>query len=90
MSPLETVPVELLLQIIRYLPLQSLHRFARTSKFFKRIIAENEVLVYRQAAVLHGYVDNVANVDPPNAQTKNPTYPFAHATSWKQYCAWQP
>ena len=88
MSPLEIIPVELLLQIIQYLPVQSLHRFARTAKFVRRIITDNEVLVYRQAAVLHGYVDDVADIHPPSAQTKNPTYPFANATSWKQYCAW--
>lgn len=89
MSLLEALPVELLLQVIRYLPLQSMHRFARTSRGIRRIIVENEALVYRQAAVLHGYVDSVANVEPPDAHTKNSTYPFANATSWKQYCAWQ-
>lgn len=88
MSLLQELPIELLLQIIRYLPLQSLHRFTRSARVLNRIINENEALVYRQAATLHGYVDGATSSDPPVADSKNSTYPFTNTTSWKQYCAW--
>ncbi|TFY59582.1 hypothetical protein EVJ58_g5693, partial [Rhodofomes roseus] len=86
MPTLQELPVELLLVIIAYLPLQSLHRFRRVSKSVDNVIHGNEELVYRQAASLHAYVDGLDSVDPPRAERRSPTYPFTDATSWKQYC----
>ncbi|KAH9917540.1 uncharacterized protein B0H18DRAFT_913396 [Fomitopsis serialis] len=83
---LEDLPIELLLTIISNLPLQSLHRFCRVSKFANHIISSNEALVYRQTALLHRYVDRADTIDPPRTDSRNPTYPLVNTTSWKQYC----
>ncbi|KZT69695.1 hypothetical protein DAEQUDRAFT_669130 [Daedalea quercina L-15889] len=85
MFPLEDLPIELLLNIIAYLPLQSLQRFRRVSKFVNHVITDNEALVYRQAATLHGYVECINGTHPPREEFNNPAYPFTNTASWKEY-----
>lgn len=50
-------PAEIALQTISYLPLHSLHSITLVSRDWNALIAINEPTVYRNAAILHRFID---------------------------------
>ncbi|KZT05451.1 uncharacterized protein LAESUDRAFT_743961 [Laetiporus sulphureus 93-53] len=81
----EALPVELLLNIVQYLPLQAIYQLRLVSKFWSSLIAENESTVYRRAAVMHNYASSTDST-PSDVSISNTDYPFDRAGDWKSYC----
>lgn len=54
---LHRLPAEIALQTISYLPLHSLHSITLVSRDWNALIAINEPTVYRNAAILHRFIE---------------------------------
>jgi hypothetical protein len=52
------LPVELVLEILSHLPVQSLHAFQRVSRYWNQVVHENESYLYRNAADVHQFLPN--------------------------------
>lgn len=77
---LHSLPVEIALQVVSYLPIQTLHRIAQVSRAWHDLIAVNECTVYRNAAILHRLVQD-ENCDDSTSQASH------QATNWKSFCS---
>ena len=53
---LDKLPTENVLEILSYLPVQSLRELQLVSRDWRSFIATNESIVYKKAALLHGYL----------------------------------
>lgn len=71
---LHLLPAEIALQTISYLPLHSLYSITLVSRDWNALIAINEPNVYRNAAILHRFVEE----DPFGAGSI--------PVDWKAYC----
>ena len=73
---LHLFPAEIALHMISYLPLQSLCSTALTSREWNALITTNEPTVYRNAAILHRFID----------ENQLTTGADSIITDWKAYC----
>ncbi|GBE81288.1 hypothetical protein SCP_0310150 [Sparassis crispa] len=85
MSQLEVLPTELVLNILSYLPLQSLFSLQLTSHFWLSFIQANESTVYRQAALVHNYSAS-ADASLPDAKATHLGDFVVDVHTWKLYC----
>ncbi|KAI6102623.1 hypothetical protein EDD17DRAFT_695695 [Pisolithus thermaeus] len=76
---LHLLPVEVALQVVSYLPIQTLHRIVQVSRAWFDLIDANESTVYRNAAVLHCLVRD-ENCDNLVSKASRPE------TNWKSFC----
>ncbi|EIW87328.1 hypothetical protein CONPUDRAFT_45080 [Coniophora puteana RWD-64-598 SS2] len=74
---LHRLPTELALHILAHIPLKSLANSAAVSKEWSQLVSINELQIYRNAAVLHGFVPPQATVDADIA---------SKAGGWKELC----
>ncbi|KAI6012770.1 hypothetical protein F5J12DRAFT_685805, partial [Pisolithus orientalis] len=76
---LHLLPAEIALQVVSYLPIQSVHKITQVSHAWHDLIAVNENAVYRNAAILHRLVYESDCGDlalqPPRS-----------GTNWKSFC----
>ena len=56
MFQLAAFPQEIILYILRYLPLPALSSLRQTSKAWNQQFTENEAYIYRNAAYLHDFI----------------------------------
>lgn len=71
---LSTFPVEILLEIIRCLPLSTIISLSALSKSWATFMAANESSIYHNISTRHGYVPE----DGPDAA--------APSEGWKDWC----
>ncbi|KAI6017465.1 hypothetical protein EDC04DRAFT_2576716 [Pisolithus marmoratus] len=75
---LHLLPAEVALQVVSYLPIQSLHNILQVSHAWHDLIAVNENTVYRNAANLHCLVHEKGFDDSSQASCSG--------TNWKSFC----
>lgn len=85
MSQLEALPVELFLNVLQYLPLQSLYSLRLVSRSLNTIIFANASTIYHHAALLHDYVSSI-DVTLADAKAGNPAYTVGDVDSWETFC----
>ncbi|PCH36636.1 hypothetical protein WOLCODRAFT_108951 [Wolfiporia cocos MD-104 SS10] len=85
MNPFDAVPVELIIRILRDLPLQSICALRLTSRFWNSLIEANESAVYQAAAVQHGFVRAEEERLSDVVLTKEIRF-IHHVESWKELC----
>ncbi|KAI6104530.1 hypothetical protein EDD16DRAFT_1714699 [Pisolithus croceorrhizus] len=76
---LHLLPVEIALQVVSYLPIQTLHQLVQVSRAWHDLIAVNESTVYRNAAILHRLVQD-ENCDNLVSQASR------LEINWKSFC----
>ncbi|KAI0918988.1 hypothetical protein AcV5_002021 [Taiwanofungus camphoratus] len=85
MSGLETLPTELILQILQYLPFQSIYSLRLVSSYWRKFVTANDSSIYHQAALLHNYV---ASIDTllSDAKAAIVGLPMDNVDDWRAYC----
>ncbi|KAG8910903.1 hypothetical protein FRC01_006059 [Tulasnella sp. 417] len=88
---IDTLPPEILIRILYYLPLQDIASFNLASKFCHDVVSTNETTVYQAAAMLHDFIGSpgpqshstllMDSVHQPDA-----TGWLENVTSWKEFC----
>ncbi len=84
----QRLPPELWLHIVSYLSILDIHAFQRISKLFNTLISLNESLIYKAAAIHHGFAPAVV----PDLQTvtthrKRKFDWLSGVKTWLHYCA---
>ncbi|KAJ7492108.1 hypothetical protein FB451DRAFT_1217016 [Mycena latifolia] len=95
------LPVELVISILKYLPLSTLSRLLCVSREWNNFVEENQSILYRNAAVLHGFTPSdstsIVYSDLEAIQsglaTQNRTAlsrrSLAGVSDWKSFCCKQ-
>jgi len=88
---MEQLPLELVLQIISYLPIRTIHVVQALSTLFNSIIKENANQVYRSAAFLHKFVGGQALKGNPVSALKHATRHYLSTwmddvEDWRSFC----
>ena len=84
MLMLEALPLELLLRVLAYLPLQYLRSLRLTSRAWNAFFLANESSIYHQAALLHNFADSMRTL--PEAKEAHPLDFLQDVPDWYQYC----
>lgn len=82
--PLAALPPELLFDVLRYLPLQSLSALRRTSKAWNQRFVENESYIYRNAAYHHAFIPSTEWTLKEAIRKVGDI--VAGVTSWSEFC----
>ena len=82
---LAELPVDIILYILQFLPIHSLHELCLTSKHWNELIQANESFLYHSAAVLHGYTPSTTRLvtDLPNLFSM---HALSGVNSWQSFC----
>jgi hypothetical protein len=84
---LDSLPPEVALQILSYLPVSSLANLHSVSRAWNNFFLYHETAVYRQAAYLHGIIqDDAASLDSPLLMQKYSQRVLRNVDSWKDLC----
>lgn len=86
MPALETLPAELVLRIVAYLPLQALRNLRLVSRSWHDFFAEHESTIYHHAALLHNFIDSIHTL-LPEAKAAHPLKFLQDVPDWREYCA---
>ena len=84
---LETLPAELILRILSYLPVQSLRTLRLASRSWNTFFVEHESTIYHHAAVIHRFIDSVHQL-LPDAKAAHPLKFLQDVPDWYHYCAY--
>ena len=82
---LHTLPVELSLAVLSYLPLQTLCALPSLSRKWSDFFSQNQSTIFRNAAVLHGYTHPETYL-LEDALSRHKGSPWEGATDWKDFC----
>ncbi|TFK85124.1 hypothetical protein K466DRAFT_601435 [Polyporus arcularius HHB13444] len=82
---LETLPAELVLRILAFLPVQSLRALRLTSRSWNTFFVEHQSTIYHYASLLHRFIDSV-NQLLPEAKAAHPLPFLQDVPDWYQYC----
>ncbi|EMD33102.1 hypothetical protein CERSUDRAFT_118157 [Gelatoporia subvermispora B] len=85
MTRLELLPTELLLNILVYLPVQTLAALRQTSQFWNEFFKANEQGIYHKAALLHNFVDAIG-ISLNDAKVRHRGIAMRDVITWKNYC----
>ena len=86
MPSLDTLPAELLLRILAFLPVQALRTLRLASRSWNAFFREHESTIYHHAALLHNFVDSLHTL-LPDAKAAHHTLKFLQdAPDWYHYC----
>ena len=82
---LDVLPVEVLLEVLRYLPVPSLCSLFTLSHQWYDLLSANQPSIFHNAAILHGYIQpGCLRIEDALAQyTGNP---WKGSTDWKDFC----
>jgi hypothetical protein len=83
---LSILPVEIALQVLSYLPLQTLRILQLVSRRWRTFIQHNESAVYRHAALLHGFLPSSSVTSISELPTVFPVRSVAGVGDWKNFC----
>lgn len=82
------LPPELWLDIVSYLSIPDIHAFQRVSKLSDTLIRLNESLVYKGAAIHHGFAPNaVPDIHEAVTNRKRKFDWLSGVKTWLHYCA---
>ena len=84
MFQLAAFPPEILLYVLKYLPLPALGSFKQTSKQWTQYFVDNEAYIYRNAAYLHSFISTPEESLQDAITTCGPT--VEGVTSWYNLC----
>ncbi|RPD52756.1 hypothetical protein L226DRAFT_548676 [Lentinus tigrinus ALCF2SS1-7] len=82
---LETLPAELVLRILAYLPVQSLRALRLASRSWDTFFVEHESTIYHHAALIHRFIDSVHQL-LPEAKAAHPLKFLQDVPDWYHYC----
>ncbi|KAI0665664.1 hypothetical protein C8Q78DRAFT_985901 [Trametes maxima] len=85
MAPVDTLPTELILRILSYLPLQSLRSVRLLDRRWNEFFGANESTIYHHAALLHNFVDSLDTLLPEARQARCLNF-LQDVPDWYQYC----
>ncbi|KAI0759997.1 hypothetical protein BD413DRAFT_487088 [Trametes elegans] len=85
MTTLNTLPTELVLRILAYLPLQSLRNVRLLSRRWNEFVNVNESTVYHHAALLHNFVDSLETLLSEAKEARCLKF-LQDVPDWYQYC----
>jgi hypothetical protein len=87
MLVLQDLPVELALKCFSYLPVQHLSALLKTSSYWKTFFDANESIIYRNAAVLHGFVPSCSpDTSLSHANSLYSDRVMVGVDNWKTFC----
>ncbi|KAH9856033.1 hypothetical protein C2E23DRAFT_563426 [Lenzites betulinus] len=82
---MDTLPTELILRVLSFLPLQSLRNVRLLARRWNAFVVENEFTIYHHAALLHNFVDSIDTLLPEAREARS--LQFLHdVPDWYQYC----
>ncbi|KAG7446560.1 uncharacterized protein BT62DRAFT_1076116 [Guyanagaster necrorhizus] len=81
----ESLPVEIILEILAYLQLSSLASFVAVSRSTKLLVDANESTVFRNAAVVHGLISS-DGTQPADLRAKYTPRSLQGVDGWKSFC----
>ncbi|TBU39518.1 hypothetical protein BD309DRAFT_969511 [Dichomitus squalens] len=86
MPSLDSLPAELLLRIVAFLPVQTLRSLRLASRGWDAFCREHESTIYHHAALLHNFVDSI-NTVLSDAKSAHQRLKFLQdAPNWYHYC----
>jgi hypothetical protein len=85
MLVLQILPVELALESLSYLTVQHLSALPVVSNYWKGFFSANESTIYRNTAVLHGFVPS-PDITLPYAKSLYPDRSMVGVDNWKAFC----
>ncbi|KAH6901123.1 hypothetical protein BKA70DRAFT_710389 [Coprinopsis sp. MPI-PUGE-AT-0042] len=88
MARIITLPPELLLKILSYLPIPSISVLQACSKGFHDLIAENKETVYQEAAFYHGLIPSRLDLLSANQNVKTYLAQWYSKSSLKKGLSW--
>lgn len=80
---ISNLPTELILQVLSYVPIETLNSLRLVCHQLKAILEAQEASIYRNAAVFHGFVPS-SDVDYSNIYSRRSLF---GVDSWKSFCA---
>lgn len=84
----QRLPPELWLHILSYLSISDIHAFQRVFKLFNTLICQNESLVYKTAAIHHGFAPAaVPDIQTVMTHRKRKFDWLSGVKTWLDYCA---
>jgi len=84
---LRRLPVELVLEILSYLPVQSLHSFQSTSQHWNQVVRQNQSCLYHNVAVLHRFIPSTQSTLSDLSLTQSQRL-LGNCDDWKTFCAY--
>ena len=85
MPKLSDLPPELLLKVLSYLSIPSIHVVESLSQTWRRFIETHQRSVYHQAAFSHGYIPEMSSTwDEAKASYASPA--IHRAKNWRSFC----
>ncbi|KAK0195110.1 hypothetical protein F5146DRAFT_974519 [Armillaria mellea] len=81
----QSLPTEIILEILAYLQLDSLASFVAVSRSTKLFADANESTIYRNAAVVHGLIPS-EGTQPADVRRKYTPRSLRDVNGWKSFC----
>ncbi|CDO77035.1 hypothetical protein BN946_scf184403.g10 [Trametes cinnabarina] len=85
MPSFDSLPIELVLRILSYLPVQSLRSVRLTARRWNQFFVANESTIYHHAAFLHDFVDSLGILLPEARQSRYLKF-LKDVPDWYTYC----
>ena len=85
-SMLDKLPPENVLEILSYLPVQSLRELQLISRDWRSFISTNESIVYKKAALLHGYLLSPNSTSVSDLRSVDSRRSLETVHGWRDLC----
>lgn len=79
-------PVELTLDVLSYLQIQTISRLVSVSRGWSKFLDENQESVYHNVALLHAYVSS-KGLSLEDAISQHHNQAFDNVAGWKEFCS---
>jgi hypothetical protein len=83
---LHILPVEGILEVLSYLPVQSLWALQLVSRDWETFVKTNQTTIYKNAALLHGFLASSDVTSMDELQTLFTVRSFTEVHDWKSFC----
>jgi len=83
---LYALPAEAILEILSYLPVQTLRAFQLVSRDWESFIRTNESFVYKKAAFIHRFLPSSNFISVSELQSVYPIRSLSRVHDWKSFC----
>ena len=85
LAGLQSLPAELILRILAFLPVQALRSLRLSSRGWDTFLRQHESTIYHHAALLHNFIDSIHTL-LPDAKVQHPLEFLQEAPDWYEYC----
>ena len=82
---LPTLPNEVLLQVLAFLPIPELGKIPRLCRTLRDAVEANVVQIYHTAALIHDMIDWDTSWENVRAKARI-AWPWARMLDWRDYC----